>query len=76
MHPLLSDLSELKDADLEQKIQNLSRKYFMTHNVEVRHQMIMVLDSLKTELDHRRRNQLTKMMDTKDKTLDNLVKVN
>jgi hypothetical protein len=76
MHPLLNDLSNLKDAELEQKIFDLGRKYFMTNNVEVRQQMSMVLDGLKSELGKRRQAQLDKMMNTKDKTLDNLIKVN
>jgi hypothetical protein len=76
MHPLLNDLSSLKDAELEQKIFDLGRKYFMTNNVEVRQQMSMVLDGLKSELGKRRQAQLDKMMNTKDKTLDNLIKVN
>jgi hypothetical protein len=76
MHPLLSDLSGLKDAELEQKIFDLGRKYFMTNNIEVRQQMSMVLDGLKSELSRRRQAALDKMMNSKDKTLDNLIKVN
>ena len=31
MHPLAGDLSQIKDAELELKIGDLSKKYFMTN---------------------------------------------
>jgi hypothetical protein len=73
MHPLVEDLSEIKDSDLEAKIGSLTQKYFMTHNPEVRHQMVMVLDSLNQEMSKRRQAALAKIMANKD--LDKLVKV-
>jgi hypothetical protein len=76
MHPLLDNLSNLKDAELEQKIFDLSKKYFMTSNTEVRGQMIMVLDGLKEEMNKRRQSQLATLMSNRDKTLDKLIKVN
>lgn len=76
MHPLLGNLNNLKDAELEQKIFDLSKKYFMTSNIEVRSQMVMVLDGLKEEMNKRRQAQLANMMANRDKTLDKLIKVN
>ena len=32
MHPLAGDLESLKDIDLENKINDLTKKYFMTRN--------------------------------------------
>ena len=76
MHPLLDNLSDLKDAELEQKIFDLSKKYFMTQNPEIKSQMIMILDGLKEEMGKRRQAQLEKLMSTRDKSLDKLIKVN
>jgi hypothetical protein len=76
MHPLLDNLSNLKDAELEQKIFDLSKKYFMTSNTEVKGQMVMVLDGLKEEMNKRRQAQLATMLANRDKTLDKLIKVN
>jgi hypothetical protein len=76
MHPLLDNLSNLKDAELEQKIFDLSKKYFMTSNTEVKGQMVMVLDGLKEEMNKRRQAQLATLMANRDKTLDKLIKVN
>lgn len=73
MHPLASDLSGFKDQELETKIFDLTKKYFMTTNQEVRLQMSMLLDSYNEELKKRRIANLTKIMANKD--LDNLVKV-
>jgi len=75
MHPLLGNLTSLKDNELEQKIFDLSKKYFMTHNPEVQSQMIMVLDGLKEEMSKRRQAQLAALMANRDKTLDKLIKV-
>ena len=63
MHPLVGSLSEVKTTELENKITDLTKKYFMTNNMEARHQISMVLDSA-----------LKKLMD--DKSLDKLIKVN
>jgi hypothetical protein len=75
MHPLLGNLESLKDNELEQKIFDLSKKYFMTSNPEVKSQMVMVLDGLKEEMSKRRQAQLAALMANRDKTLDKLIKV-
>ena len=75
MHPLVNDLSGLKDAELEAKINDLTRKYFMSYNPGVQAQMVAVLDSYKEELDKRRRAEYDKMMNNRDKGLDKLINV-
>jgi len=75
MHPLVHDLDKLKDAELEQKIFDLTKKYFITHNPDVRQQMAMILDSLKEEMSRRRQVALEKMLASSDKNLDKLINV-
>jgi hypothetical protein len=75
MHPLIGDLSSLKDADLENKINDLTRKYFSTHNFEVQSQIVLVLDTYKEELNKRRAAEYNKMMNNRDKGLDKLINV-
>ncbi|CAB4125991.1 hypothetical protein UFOVP181_247 [uncultured Caudovirales phage] len=75
MHPLIGDLSSLKDTELETKINDLTRKYFSSHNVEVQSQIIMVLDTYKEELANRRTAEYNKMMNNRDKGLDKLINV-
>jgi hypothetical protein len=73
MHPLAGNLSEIKDQELETKIFDLTKKYFMTTNPEIRQQMSMLLDSYNEEIKKRRNASLAKIMANKD--LDKLVKV-
>lgn len=75
MHPLIGDLSRFKDSELEEKINQLTRRYFAVYNPEVQHQIIMVLDSYKEELANRQRLAYEKMMNSRNKDLDKLIKV-
>ena len=76
MHPLAGDFEKLKDSEIESKIQDLSRKYFMTYNSDVQQQISMILNDYNQELSKRRQAALEKMMKTADKSIDKLVKVN
>jgi hypothetical protein len=76
MHPLINNLNELKDNELENKINELSKKYFSTHNFELQQQISMVIDSYREELAKRRQAEYEKMMQTRNKDLDKLINVN
>ena len=76
MHPLVDSLQGLKDAEIESKINELTRKYFMSQNPGVQMQIAAVLDTYKEELSSRRQAEWQKMMDSRDKNLDKLIKVN
>jgi uncharacterized protein YbjQ (UPF0145 family) len=73
---LAGNFELLKDSEIETKIQDLSRKYFMTHNSNVQQQISMILNDYNQELSKRRQAALEKMMKTADKSIDKLVKVN
>ena len=73
MHPLVSDLSGLKDQEVHSKIADLTKKYFMTRNPDVQRQIANVLDELRIELGERNRRLIEQQM--KDKNLDNLIKL-
>lgn len=75
MHPLVTDLDKLKDSELDNKINDLTRKYFTTQNFDVQRQISMVLDSYKMELDKRKRVAYENMMQSRDKSLDKLINV-
>lgn len=76
MHPLVGDLSDVKDGELETKIQELTKKYFMTYNVDLRMQVAAVLDMYKEELDARRSKQWkTQMENNSNKGLDKLINI-
>lgn len=75
MHPLIGDLSSFKDSELESKLNDLTRKYFTTHNFDVQRQMSMVIDSYRDELTMRKRKEYEKMMQTRNKDLDKLINI-
>ena len=76
MHPLAGSFENLKDSEIEEKITDLTRKYFMTSNIEVQMQISSLLENYKEEIGKRRQLQLQRLMQKSEKSLDNLVKVN
>lgn len=75
MNPFVDGASELSEAQLIDKIEDLSRKYFMTSNPQVREQMASILDIYKLEFEERKvRTQQKQDDDNKD--LDNLININ
>lgn len=74
-HPLAEDYSALKDVEIEQRVQDLSRKYFMTQNPHVKHQLATFMDIYKTELSNRRAKQIEQLYQKRDKDLDKLINV-
>jgi formate dehydrogenase maturation protein FdhE len=76
MHPLSGNFSELKDSEIEDKVADLTKKYFMTSNTDIKTQITMLLESYKEELSNRRRASLEKLMKSSEKNLDKLIKVN
>lgn len=76
MHPLVEDLSHYKDGELESKINELTRKYFMSHNPGVQAQIAAILDTYKSEMSVRRQREYEKMMSNRDKGLDKLININ
>ena len=76
MHPLINNLSEMKDAEIEAKISDLGKKYFMSNNIGLREQIAAVLDTYKEEMANRRRNEWQKMQENREKGLDKLININ
>ena len=76
MHPLVYDLSKLKDSEIESKILDLSKKYWQSSNPSVRDQISMLLDSYNEELRTRRSKLWQQQQENNDKGLDTLINVN
>jgi len=74
-NPLTEDLSKLKDTEIENKIQELSRKYFRTANYNVQHQLTVFLDMYKAELATRRARMWQEQYQKRDTDLDSLINV-
>lgn len=76
MHPLAEDFSKLKDAEVESRIQDLTKKYWQAHNPSVQYQISLFLDMYSEELRSRQAKALQQLYQNRDKGLDKLVKVN
>jgi hypothetical protein len=77
-HPLLNDVSKIKDPELEAKILDLGKKYHIALRLgqgSVAQQILLALDSYKDEMSKRQRTALDSTMTKKNKDLDNLINV-
>ncbi len=76
IHPLV-DTTNLSDKQLEDKIQELGKKYFMVGGVELKSQVALILNIYKNELQQRRmKNYEEQFEKNKEKGLDNLININ
>lgn len=76
MHPLAEDFSQLKDAEIEARIQDLTSKYWQTTNSAVQKQITLFLDMYRAEIQDRRAKQWNQLYQKRNKDLDNLINVN
>jgi hypothetical protein len=75
IHPLAEDFGQLKDIEVENRLQDLTKKYWLTNNPQVRHQISTLLEIYKEELNYRRTKAFQQQYQNRDKGLDNLIKV-
>jgi hypothetical protein len=76
IHPLAEDFSHLKDLEIEAKIQELSRKYWMTANPNIQNQIALFLDLYRAELANRRARLWQEQSGKRNEDLDKLINVN
>lgn len=74
MHPLVENLDMFKTAEIEAKIAELSKKYFLTRNPDLQFQIGSVLDTYRAELVKRRNDDWKKSQES-NKGLDKLIKI-
>lgn len=78
-HPLLNNLTELKDLDIENKISELGRKYSVaarSGNSGLCSQILIVLEEFKAEQQRRLLARSKISVKNQDKDLDDLINVN
>lgn len=77
MHPLSPDISEISDADLEKKIQDLTQRYFQSLRFfpSVSSQIVLLLDSYKLELQERAIAKAKKAAEDGENDINDLIKV-
>lgn len=74
-NPLITNLNEFTDSQIEEKIINLGRKYWQTQNPHLQQQIAVILEMYKTELSARRAAAMKKLNDD-DNNLDDLININ
>ena len=78
-HPLVEDLTQLKDQELENKLTELTKKYFMAMRLgqgQATHQIVMLLDSIRMEQERRRVETARKAQENKGPDqFDDLIKI-
>jgi hypothetical protein len=75
MHPIPPNIKELNDSQVENQILKLNSLYFMTEDESVRHQIILLLDTFKIELEERRYAAKKKQEQNSDNDLDSLINI-
>ena len=76
-NPLVDSFSELKDAEIENKIVELQRKYFQAGaNPQLQQQVQAIREMYKLEMQDRRSKSLQKQnQENGDNSLDNLINI-
>jgi len=77
-HPLLDNLTQLKDADLENRISDLNKKYNMalrSGNGSLAQQVAIILEALRDEGFRRQAEATKKLLQKQNKDLDDLINV-
>ena len=78
-HPLLDDPRKIRDQDLDDKIQELTKKYFVAARMGqggVCGQILAALEMYKSEAERRRLESMKSIMKKQNKDLDDLINVN
>ena len=76
IHPHAGDPSQLTIPQLEEKIMELSRKYFMSHNPQVQEQISMFLEIYRSELQMKiAQEQIRQQEQNGDNGLDDLINI-
>jgi hypothetical protein len=77
LNPLVDSLVDLTPIQLEEKIVDLQRKYFMTRNLQVQAQISNILDIYRDELRTRRaiEYQRQKEQENGNNDLDSLINI-
>lgn len=74
-NPLVDSFSELTDSEIDNKISELGRKYFLSNNPQVQQQIAVILEMYKEESRARRAKQYLKTQQNGDNDLDSLINI-
>jgi hypothetical protein len=77
MHPLQIDVSALTDNEIDEKIKELTKKYFLVMKMspQAANQVLMLLEDYKMEQDNRNLKRQEDMRKTLGTDLDDLINI-
>jgi hypothetical protein len=73
-NPLADSFEDLTDSQIQEKVQDLTKRYYQTRNPELQNQIAVMLDMFRQEQTTRMYKQ--KQQDEDDPDLDNLININ
>lgn len=73
-NPLVDSFSELTDTEIDNKILELTKKYYQTHNADLQLQIANLLDMYRSEAQVRRAKAMQNQSNGNN-GLDNLINV-
>ena len=73
LHPFTQDLSNHSDKQLDEKLAELTKKYFLTRNPEAKNQLQLMINSYKLEMSERQIK--ARFNNTGNKDLDKLIDI-
>jgi uncharacterized protein (DUF2342 family) len=74
-NPLVDSFDNLTDTQIDDKIQELGRKFWMSRNPELQQQISVILDMFKQEAASRRAKAFQKMQENGNNDLDSLINI-
>lgn len=75
MHPLIDNFDEVSTPELEHKIADLQKKYFMTSNYSLQQQILTLLAPYKEEIHRRQIAELDRIFKSKNKDFNSIIHV-
>ena len=74
-NPLVDDLSQLSDSEIEQKIIELGKKYWQARNPQLQAQIASLLEMYKQEAITRRAIEKNRQQENGNNDLDSLINI-
>lgn len=74
-NPLVESFDKLTDAEIDEAVRSLSRKYFQTRNPQLQEQISVLLEMYQEELRTRTAKKALEAQENSNSDLDNLIKV-
>jgi HPt (histidine-containing phosphotransfer) domain-containing protein len=75
-NPLVDNLSQLSDDEVNAKIRDLTKRYWQTQNPQVKQQIQVMLSMFTEEQKSRMAKQQQQSSENGDSDLDNLININ